>query len=269
MTEERDPESSSGVSRRYRELGAEAPPRALDEAILAASRRTSHAGLRRAVPSFTRRWGVPLSLAAVVVLSVTVTLNLQHEQPGVEQPQAVATAPKVLEAPAPAEEPAAKALKGPASQAPAREDGAGARKDAFTPDPPRVAAAPAPQTEPAASQAAPAAPPSAAPMQERSTRDQAGNAAMAGAAGDMRARESREAPAARSAPEARSAPAPARAEATAKLAVAETPEKELERIATLRRDGRHDEADQALKDFRKRYPDFRIPAETLEKIERR
>jgi hypothetical protein len=51
--------------------------------------------------------------------------------------------------------------------------------------------------------------------------------------------------------------------------IAETPEQSLERIAQLRREGRHEEADRALAGFRKRYPDFRIPAGTLEKVEKK
>jgi hypothetical protein len=49
----------------------------------------------------------------------------------------------------------------------------------------------------------------------------------------------------------------------------ESPEAELERIAELRRQGQHEEADKALAEFRKRHPDFRIPEEMLRKVERR
>jgi len=62
------------LSQAYRELGAEEPPRALDEAILAAARRSR------------RRWATPLATAAVLVLAVAVTLNMQRERPGVESP---------------------------------------------------------------------------------------------------------------------------------------------------------------------------------------
>jgi hypothetical protein len=51
--------------------------------------------------------------------------------------------------------------------------------------------------------------------------------------------------------------------------MAETPERELERIADLRKQGRHDEADKALAEFRKRNPDFKIPEAMLERVERR
>lgn len=53
------------------------------------------------------------------------------------------------------------------------------------------------------------------------------------------------------------------------MAIEETPEKALERIAELRKAGKDDEADRALAEFRKRYPDFRISDEMKAKIERR
>ena len=52
------------------------------------------------------------------------------------------------------------------------------------------------------------------------------------------------------------------------VAKAESPEAMLERIAELRRQGRHDEADKALAEFRRRYPDYRIAEEMLKKVER-
>jgi len=48
-----------------------------------------------------------------------------------------------------------------------------------------------------------------------------------------------------------------------------SPERLLERIAELRKEGRHDEADKALAEFRQRYPDYRISDEMLQKVERR
>jgi hypothetical protein len=44
----------------------------------------------------------------------------------------------------------------------------------------------------------------------------------------------------------------------ARTSVEQSPEVELERIARLRAAGRHEEADKALAEFRKRYPDYRI-----------
>src|SRR3989442_6124830 len=52
------------------------------------------------------------------------------------------------------------------------------------------------------------------------------------------------------------------------VAKADSPEAVLERVAELRRQGRHDEADKALAEFRRRYPDYRIAEEMLKKVER-
>jgi hypothetical protein len=49
----------------------------------------------------------------------------------------------------------------------------------------------------------------------------------------------------------------------------DTPERFLDRIAELRKAGRHDEADKALAEFRNRYPDYRIPREMLDRVERK
>jgi hypothetical protein len=53
-----------------------------------------------------------------------------------------------------------------------------------------------------------------------------------------------------------------------RAAVAEPPERILERIAELRRQGRHDEADKALAEFRRNYPNYRIAEDMLKKVER-
>jgi hypothetical protein len=67
--------------------------------------------------------------------------------------------------------------------------------------------------------------------------------------------------------EAQRAPAP-EARAMAKLAV-EAPEQWLERIAELRKQGKHEEADKALAEFRRAYPEYRIPEAMLEKVEKK
>lgn len=219
MTEERD----EAVSRRYRELGAEEPPRALDDAILAAARRPAR--------NWSRRWSVPLSLAAVVVLSVTVTLNVQREAPERVTAEARKQTPKTVE-PAAAPE---------APRAPSQPDAL--RQKPFAAAPPAVA------------EATPAPPPgSPAPaIASRAERDSAAGALSA----PREAREDQAADRARVAPMAK------------RMQVQETPEQELERIAQLRKGGQHDEADKALAEFRKRLPDYKIPDAMLEKVERR
>jgi hypothetical protein len=51
--------------------------------------------------------------------------------------------------------------------------------------------------------------------------------------------------------------------------IGESPQQWLERIAVLRQQGRHDEADKALAEFRKRHPDYKIPEAMLEKVEKK
>lgn len=191
---ERDPR----VTETYRALGREEPPLELDAAILAAARRSP------------RRWAVPVSIAAVVVLAVGVTLRVQLERP--EEPVPVALSPKPLSAPEPAAAPPA-ARERPAEEAVPRRDAAASQL-------------------------------SAEPRQEV---------------------QGRIAPAA---PAAERMDAVGRASG-AKGAPVQTPEQWLERVAKLRAEGRHDEADESLAQFRKRYPEYRIPDAMRARVERR
>jgi hypothetical protein len=226
------------ISGRYRELPREEPPRALDEAILAASRRAVRARPAPLVaPTGRRRWYVPVAAAAVITLAVAVTLHIQHDRPG-EEVDAVSPAMKVQETPraeAPRAAEAAKAV--PEEPSPARKapqpfaaersaDSAGALSG--------PAAAPAPASPPPAAEAA---------------QNEVG-AASSGAR-VMRGE-------------------PPRAQSQmARTAIDLTPETELERVARLRAAGRHEEADKALAEFRKRYPDYKIPEAMRERVERR
>ena len=264
MTEERD----AKVSAAYRELGAEEPPRALDDAILAAARRSAR--------PWTQRWAVPLSLAAVIVLSVTVTLRLQHEQPGIEVPAPQAVAPPAVEPSSPAVE---------AQLKPKAEAKIPRRKAAEQPAP-AVAAAP---PVPAASEPKPfASDQAAASASARSDESRGAASSVTGTlARQAEERTSRDVEAAARAPQlgptqalkradvelaARPAPRPAPAAKPMPLRerpVELTPEQELERIADLRRQEKHEEADKALAEFRKRHPDYKISGAMLERVERR
>ncbi len=80
---EHDDHEDPRLSGAYQRLGKENPPQAIDAAILAASRRAV-----RARPVATggrlRRWALPISIAAVVVLTMSVTLRVQLERPDLE-----------------------------------------------------------------------------------------------------------------------------------------------------------------------------------------
>ena len=64
-----------------------------------------------------------------------------------------------------------------------------------------------------------------------------------------------------------SAPAARAAERALARAVAEPPERWLERIAELRSRGKHEEADKALAEFRRAYPDYRMSEVMRERVE--
>ena len=237
MTEERHPE----VEQAYRELGAEEPPRALDEAVLAASRRAVDSQPAPLVAPGGRRSGLmPLAAAAVLALSIGVTLHMQMEQPDIGAPAPAPVPPaapqKQEQKPTPSieEQKPAPSIARPEPQQPAREK----RRQEPMPFQP-------------------------APRADRARDAQAADQASPAAVPPAKSAGIESAAAARSGPRALQAPA-----AMSERSV-ETPERELERIAELRRQGRHDEADKALAEFRKRHPQFRIPEATLERVERR
>jgi hypothetical protein len=229
-----DPKPDEKVTRAYRALGGEEPPRALDEAILAASRRRP------------ARWRVPLSIAAVLVLAVGVTLRMLPPQPGAES---VALAPQVIETPRPAagsaEPPARHAQDAQVSALAPRQPVAGlARSDTG-------AAAPALADARAERSEAPTRPGEArAPAALASAKRAQTPAAIAGA---PRADEVSASAVMQSAPATPAA-------AAAKLSEAAlTPEEWLKRIAELRKQGHEREAQESLAAFKKRYPDYKIP----------
>ena len=293
------------LSRRYRDLGAEEPPRALDEAILASARRAI-------APRSAQRWAMPVSIAAVLVLAVGVTLRMQQEQPGIEM-----SAPNEYSVPAPSAEsappPPAKppADKAPGAAAPAATAPEEARqrpmqdsrrdaqveqerppaakklaKDAMPEKPSSPApsmqakpdessagkitvdeaarAQPAPRTEPKAFADAAAPPPAgnvAAPAPGAAVRDNVATPAAGALARESVATAPAAAPALRAKREAQGiAAAPAKETAI---------ERELERIARLRREGRHAEADEALEKFRRENPSYRIPEAMWEQVKPR
>src|SRR5688572_27109142 len=130
------------ASERYRELPREEPPRALDDAILAASRRAVRG---------RNRWSVPLAAAAVIVLAVAVTMHVERQQPGEEittavEPQKEVMADQAKSEPARRAEPKPFAVEPPPppplpSESRKRENVAGAERQAERKE--KAAAAPA------------------------------------------------------------------------------------------------------------------------------
>lgn len=216
------------LSRLYREADGADPPAALDASILAAARAAVPAAPSRR-RAWWQSWTLPMSIAASVVVTVTLTLMVQQE----EAERALGEAPEAQRAPATvaAEKPDAAGLA--ARPAPP----AATPKPAPSPTPaPREAArppaAPAPVAVPKLAEEPPAAPAAAGMRQQ---------AAPAADAVEMRAR-----------------PAPLRKEAVG-AAAPRTPELWLEEIRRLKQEGKEKEAAEALAEFRKAYPGYALP----------
>jgi hypothetical protein len=238
-----DSDDEREASRAYRGLPREEPPERLDDAIRAAARRETQSRPAPLVaPTGRRRWYFPVAAAAVVVLAVAVTSQVEHEQAQQVSGPALEMAKKEQ---APAQEPKASPKPEPRPQM--RPDRRPSREE-FSRDRLARNGAPSPQS----ATAAPASPPPS--LGASGTIAQPAQEAAADAAEKSQERETKQ----------KQAGAPARA-----LAKAATPESELERIAGLRRQGKDEEADRALAEFRKRYPDYRIAPEMLEKIEKK
>lgn len=285
-----DAERDPGLDRLYRAAGDESPPAHLDAAILAAAHR--EAGSRpRARSTELRRWHVPISIAAVVVLSVSL-VTLISEEGG----EVLMHAPPP---PVPAEPPAAQPVQ-PAPvlsetepvRAPAAastSNRAAPRKDA----PADASLAVGKMADSAASGAGPtssqvqgagaaSAPDAVARSQPQPFRDAPSPAEslgaaepQAGSAEDVAARgtaaaERRVAPmAAAPTPE----PARARAMVRARKEAApgkdslpvwqgfdrEPPQKWLERITELKQQARAAEAEAMLVEFKRRFPNHPLP----------
>ena len=73
-----DPGRDARLAAAYRAGARQQPPERVDDAIRAAARRAVAAGPRRSADRL-RRWSIPLSLAAVVVLSVTLVTMMRED----------------------------------------------------------------------------------------------------------------------------------------------------------------------------------------------
>lgn len=224
------------LSRLYRESDRIEPPPALDAAILAAAREA----VKPAPPrrSWWQAWTLPMGVAATVVLTVTLTLMVQQEQ---ERPMSEAPPTQGAPATAPQEKPDAAADLAVKPAAPRKAKQEAVKREA---ERPAVAPAPAPEAAAPAGAVAPRA-----PMAES-----AESVAPARPAAVMRQQA---APAA-DAVESRAKSAPLRKEAVG-AALARAPEQWLEDIRQLKQQGKEKEAAEALAEFRKAYPDYKLP----------
>jgi hypothetical protein len=140
MIEQRDEE----LSRIYRDAEGPRPPQRVDDNVLAASERVAGLVRRPAGIGFARRWGVPVALAATVLVTSTLALMVYERESGVDAvapkaPRAGRT-PKVSPAgPALAEQPAKSPPAEPRAEPPEKSPPGELRSAAPAP------AAPSPQ----------------------------------------------------------------------------------------------------------------------------
>jgi len=288
MIEPRDEE----LSRIYRVADGPRPPQRVDDNILAASQRV--AGPRRA--GFAHRWGVPVALAATVLVTSTLALMVYEQQSGLD-----ATAPQVPRAGRPAKaspaEPkrAAQPEKSPPAELPrvapqpappvpqaavpldrAKQrtvetafsgKGPATGRSERVPEVPRgfeilrkseevkpapVAPAPGASVSPAALPGAnQAAPLQDAPRASEIRQQAPPVAGLASRAGSLRESGSTF--------QGSSVAAIVGNRVAAPEATERTPEKWLEDIRKLKAEGKATEAERELAEFKKRYPDYRLP----------
>ncbi len=304
MAEHDDPRDPR-VTEAYQGLGNENPPEAIDAAILAASRRA--VGARPTVAGArARRWALPISIAAVVVLTMSLALRVQLERSDLESAEPT---PSVSAVPPAARSPAADDKDAPRSAAlESKEEMRATAKqnqpaDALAKSKPAAAPSAAVESKPSVrgagerEQSAPArkalktppmrteapqaaapgfvpAPPAPAPSPAEPAAAPLGAAAASGAARpDVATGLARQMPAEADANAGRAASRMAvedrvqpLAEKAGKADADLSPRDWLERIATLRRDGRAKAADESLAAFRRRYPDYEIPKELRDAV---
>lgn len=261
---ERDPE----LDRLYAAAAREEPPAALDDAIRAAARREVSARPRAAR---LRAWYVPVSVAAMIVVSASLVLLMREE--GADRLE-----PETFER---AQPPASAATEAPQPAAPARD--VDAAKTGEAPAVEREARAVAPSQKPAAPAGQAPAPPAGASQERlqepeaaaRSREEQAAAPAFAprrdtpdrisrGVAEDASGAAPTVAPLARQASRSRLMAASPRlldgavAQELKHLA-SEPPARWRERIETLRRGGRSEVAEVLVAEYRRRFPGEPVP----------
>ncbi len=242
--------NDSELSRAYKEAAGEKPPAALDAAILQEARHAVDHGGRVARGPFARTWLVPASLAAVLLLTVGLVTFVSRESG--EAPSPAGAPRRALEADRLQSQQPRSKLEAQAPAAPGDERTSLKRKRAGPPAP--LAEEPAlmkQQKAPAEKKAAPAPP----PAKMRTDAPASVTPAMVPAESTER-RRARDEVGGQSKEDKREQRPPAALTATEMRAL--SPEEWLKRIAQLREQGKHDEAEASLAAFKKRYPDYPI-----------
>ncbi|OQA33459.1 MAG: hypothetical protein BWY57_01178 [Betaproteobacteria bacterium ADurb.Bin341] len=237
----RDP----ALSRLYQKHASGEPPAALDAAILEhAQQALAHKKL--VTRSWWQRFSAPLALAATLTLALLITLNIERQTPEWVPPPIVEE-----QAPAPVEQ---RQPTPPSQVKPSADPPVAAARETALPTPPSRTPthtrAPAPSGKPPSPfpAAQPATPSAAGAAPAHPTQTEADETARPLSRGGLPAQEENLMP-----QEKRRTVAP-----TTKAA-ARTPEIWIEEIRELRRQKKWSEAERSLTEFRRAYPDYRLP----------
>jgi hypothetical protein len=241
----------SDLSGHYRDGSTEEPPAHLDAAILAAARR----GVARS--RFRRNWHLPASIAAVLVIGVTLALmtsEIEDPLPPADTSARVAAndARQALPALAMKQESGARPAPRPGidrETRPSRERSVRSDREADAPQ--KLAAGKADSAGGAPSLAAPAPAPALQQFEAAAPSEPVGE--QKSVLGD-------------SAHEQRATATLRKEAAPSSAAPIDAPEEWLKNIQDLLRNGKSALAREQLAEFRKRYPDYRLP-ETLRELE--
>jgi len=284
MIERRDEE----LSHIYRDAEGPRPAQRVDDNILAASQRVAGTVRRRGAFGFSRRWGTPVALAATVLVTFTLALMVFERESGVD-----ALAPKAPRADRPAKAPAEPPRAEPSAKSPVAEPPrAGSAEKSSSMDLPRAApapAAPGPQGASRSDKVQQHTVETALSGERRATGQPARLPAIPPGVEILRKSEEakplpdaqrgfdaqQQMPAVQAPPaaapaqgantprESASAPQGAVSGLASRVAASEakerTPEKWLEDIRRIKSEGKATEAERELAEFRKRYPDYRLP----------
>jgi hypothetical protein len=236
---ERDPRDPQ-LERLYRGAAREEPPAHLDAAIRAAARREVGAG-PRSLAARLRRWHVPVSIAAVVLVSASLVILVTEE--GGERLDEIRIPPMSA--------PPAKSAAEPAATPPVALLEKAERRQAESPAPAAPASKPFVASPPAPAQERAAVPGVSDPaLARRMESDSPGPVARRSAEPAADTLEAK--PLARA---ILAKPAAADRPPIWQGLENEPPEKWVPRIEELMREGRKAEADEMRAEFRRRFPD--------------
>lgn len=271
-----NPDPDRALSRLYRSGAREEPPSWLDDRILAAARTDALPEAAPARPHRHGRWQVPLALAAVLTLAVSLTLLVEEEidrAPAVASYDRQAMHMDASRPPAPGTEAIEGALREQKSAAvmPERAARAAAEADAYRRaevERRKSAQAEAETRIRAEAEARVPAEAEARPRTERAV-PRAAQRAQDDAARLERSHTGADSPGQSDAPASSPARVEARppmeqqrspaAKAAGEVLDARSPEQWLRDIERLRHEGRDEEARRELKAFRVRFPDHPLP----------